>query len=74
MPIHSPAHQPIGIPSGLPAYMAGQLGACLGEPPDHAASIRINTGAVFFKSSEFSFQFLDSVYKEAACQVLDTVQ
>mmetsp|Transcript_22322 Transcript_22322/g.61719 ORF Transcript_22322/g.61719 Transcript_22322/m.61719 type:complete len:380 (+) Transcript_22322:244-1383(+) len=29
------------------------------------ASIRINTGAVFFKSSEFSFQFLDSVYKEA---------
>ncbi|KAF5832929.1 hypothetical protein DUNSADRAFT_11009 [Dunaliella salina] len=29
------------------------------------ASVRINTGAVFFKSSEFTFQFLDSVYKEA---------
>jgi hypothetical protein len=28
------------------------------------ANVRINTGAVFFKSSLFSFLFLDSVYKE----------
>jgi len=28
------------------------------------AVVRINTGAVFFKSSEFSFRFLDSVYTQ----------
>jgi len=33
--------------------------------------VRINTGAVFFKASEFSFQFLDSVYKEVGLNKAD---
>ncbi|KAF5829695.1 hypothetical protein DUNSADRAFT_15646 [Dunaliella salina] len=29
------------------------------------ASLRVNSGVIFFKSSEFAFHFLDSVYEEA---------